>query len=89
MRGSYAEERLAQLKKDRDQYNVNHLGYYQGGNPVKGRGPIRGKAIGNTGEFHTPQIHNYLNYNHQDSSFQSAEDAIKFKHWMGTDIVDF
>jgi curved DNA-binding protein CbpA len=89
VRGSYAENRLAQLKKDREQYNVNHLGFYSGGNPVKGRGPIRGKALGNTGEFHTPQIHNYLNYNHQDSSFLSSEDAIKFKHWMGSDIVDF
>jgi DnaJ-class molecular chaperone len=33
LRGSYAEERLAQLKKERAKYNVNYLGYYQGGNP--------------------------------------------------------
>jgi curved DNA-binding protein CbpA len=32
-RGSYAEDRLNQLKKDREQYNVNHLGYYSGGIP--------------------------------------------------------
>ena len=69
VRGSYAEDRLNQLKKDRAQYNVNPLGYYQGGLPRKDSGAIRGKSIGNPGEFHTPQIHNYLNYNHQDTSF--------------------
>ena len=89
VRGSYAEDRLKQLKKDRNQYNVNPLGYYQGGVPRKNSGTIRGKSMGNPGEFHSPQVHNYLNYNHQDSSFLTAEDAMKFKHWMGTDIVDF
>lgn len=64
VRGSYAEDRLAQLKKDREQYSVNPLGYYSGGLPMKNRGPIRGKALGNVGDFHSPQIHNFLNYNH-------------------------
>lgn len=32
-RGSYAEERLQQLKKEREKYSVNHLGYYKGGVP--------------------------------------------------------
>lgn len=32
-RGSYAEDRLAQLKKDREQYSVNPIGYYSGGLP--------------------------------------------------------
>lgn len=54
VRGSYAEERLTQLKKDRAQYNVNHLGYYQGGIPRKDSGPIRSKSLGNPGEFHSP-----------------------------------
>ena len=54
VRGSYAEDRLEQLKKDREQYSVNHLGYYSGGIPVKDRGPVRGKALGNVGDFHTP-----------------------------------
>ncbi len=89
VRGSYAEDRLNQLKKDREQYSVNHLGYYSGGLPRKDSGAIRGKSVGNVGEFHSPQVHNYLNYNHQDTSFLNAEDAIKFKHWMGSDIVDF
>jgi hypothetical protein len=40
-RGSYAEDRLNQLKKEREKYNVNHLGYYRGGLPKKGKGPIR------------------------------------------------
>lgn len=62
-RGSYAENRLDQLKKDRAQYNVNHLGYYSGGIPQKDMGPVRGKSLGNAGEFHSPQVHNFLNYN--------------------------
>ena len=77
------------MRREREKYSVNHLGYYQGGIPRKDSGPIRGKAMGHPGEFHTPQVHNYLNYNHQDTSFVTAEDAVKFKHWMGTDIVDF
>jgi len=68
-RGTYAEDRLTQLKKDREQYSVNHLGYYNGGVPRKDAGPLRGKALGNAGEFHSPQIHNYLNYHHQDTAF--------------------
>lgn len=88
-RGSYAEDRHQQLKKDREQYDVNHLGYYNGGLPKKDMGPIRGKSLGNPGEFHSPQWHNYLNYHHQDTSFISQEDALKFKHWMGSDQADY
>jgi hypothetical protein len=62
--GSYAEERLAELKKERAKYNVNHLGFYQGGLPQQGRGPIRGSALGPAGEFHSPQVHNFLNNYH-------------------------
>ncbi len=50
--GSYAETRLAELKKQREQYNVNDIGYYRGGVPSKGRGAIRGSALGVPGEFH-------------------------------------
>lgn len=88
-RGSYAEDRLAQLKRDRDLYNVNHLGYYKGGVPRKDSGALRGKSLGNPGEFHSPQIHNFLEYAHQDTHFVTQEDAVKFKHWMNSDIVDF
>lgn len=45
--------------------------------------------MGNPGEMHSVQAHNFLNYNHQDSTLLNSEDAIKFKHWMGSDIVDF
>jgi hypothetical protein len=88
-RGSYAEERLHQLKAEREKYNVNFIGMYKGGVPNKDAGPLRGKALGNPNEFHSPQVHNYLEFNHQDTAFVSSEDAIKFKHWMGSDIVDF
>lgn len=86
---SYAHDRLQQLRAERAKYNVNHIGYYKGGVPRKDSGPRRGKAIGNVGEFHSPQIHNFLEHHHQDTAFVTQEDAVKFKHWMGTDIVDF
>lgn len=88
-RGSYAEDRLAQLKRDRDLFSVNHLGYYKGGLPRKDMGAVRGKSLGNPGEFHTPEIHNFLEYKHQDTHFVTQEDAVKFKHWMATDQLDF
>jgi len=53
-RGSYAEERLAELKRERQMYGVNDLGYYNGGVPRKNRGKIRGKAMSEPGEFHSP-----------------------------------
>lgn len=50
--GAYALERMAELKEQRAKYNVNHLGNYQGGLPQKGRGSVRGTALGPIGEFH-------------------------------------
>jgi hypothetical protein len=67
-RGSYAEERLNQLKKERDKYNVNHLGYYKGGLPQPDRGAMRGKAANDAGVFHEPIWHNYANYYGQESA---------------------
>lgn len=86
--GSYAETRLAELAEERKKYNVNHLGYYRGGVPQKGRGSMRGAAMGEPGEFHQPKIHNRLNYHHPDSKMVNSEDAVKFKHWMGSDKLD-
>jgi hypothetical protein len=88
-RGSYAEQRLAELKKERAKYNVNDLGYYNGGVPRENRGTVRGASIGEPGGFHSPQIHNFMNFNHSDSYRVTSEDAIKFKHYMGTDQADF
>ncbi len=50
--GTYEDERLDQLKKERAKYNVNHLGYYNGGLPQKNMGAIRQKSLGAIGEFH-------------------------------------
>jgi len=88
-RGSYAEQRLAELQKEREKYNVNHLGYYSGGVPRANRGIVRGDALGAPGIFHSPNIHNYLNNQHADSYRVTQEDAVKFKHYMGTDKADF
>lgn len=51
-RGSYAEQRVAELKKERARYNVNDLGYYNGGVPRKNRGMLRGDALAEPGHFH-------------------------------------
>jgi len=88
-RGSYAEQRIAELKKERDRYNVNDLGYYNGGVPKAHRGNIRGNALSHPGNFHSPKVHNYLHFNHPDSVRVTSEDAVKFKHYMGTDKADF
>ena len=66
-RGSYAEARLAELKEQRKQYNVNDLGLYRGGVPQKGKGAIRGTAMGAPGLFHQPKTHNFYNFYHPDS----------------------
>ena len=65
--GSYAEQRMKDLAEQRKQYNVNHLGYYKGGVPQKGRGPIRGSALDGPGGFHEPVVHNRLNFFHPDT----------------------
>jgi len=88
-RGSYAEQRIKELQKERAKYNVNDLGYYNGGVPRANRGTIRGSALDAPGGFHSPVIHNFMNYNHNDAYRVTSEDAIKFKHFMGTDKADF
>ena len=88
-KGSYAEQRLAELKEQRKQYNVNDIGFYRGGVPSKGRGPIRGTAIGRPGEFHSPKVHNFYNFYHPDSKTVTSEDSVKFKAFMQSDKDNF
>ncbi len=57
-------------------YNVNDLGYYNGGVPRKNRGDIRGKAMDSPGGFHSPQLHNHMHYDHADSFRVSGLDTI-------------
>lgn len=80
---------MQELKEERAKYNVNHLGNYQGGLPVKGRGSIRGTALGPAGEFHQPSVHNFLNNYHQESSVVTSEETVKFKTYMTSDKYDF
>lgn len=88
-RGSYAEQRIAELKKERKKYNVNDLGYYNGGVPRRNRASIRGEALGPSGEFHNPHTHNFLNNEHADMQRVTTQDAVQFKHFMGSDKADF
>lgn len=84
-RGSYAEARLAELKEQRKQYNVNDLGYYRGGVPNRNKGAVRGTAMGTPGAFHNPKTHNFYNFHHPDSKIVNQEDTIKFKSYMLSD----
>ena len=86
--GSYAEERLAELKEEREKFNVNHLGYFNGGVPTK-HGNSRGKAIRAPGQVHDPAEHNFFEHYHQDSNQVTSEDAVMFKNWMSSDKFDF
>ena len=45
---------MAELAKERSKYNVNNLGFYNGGVPRPNRGSIRGDALGRPGAFHSP-----------------------------------
>ncbi len=58
MKGSYAEYRLEKLKEWRSQFNLDDLGNYKGGVPRKGRGPVKGNAMGVHGMHHNPWQHN-------------------------------
>lgn len=86
---SYAAERLAELKMQRQKYNVNDLGYYRGGLPQRDNGTVRGSALGAPGEFHSATVHNHLENYHQESNMVTSEDAVKFKAYMNSDKVDF
>jgi hypothetical protein len=52
---------LAELKKEREKYGVNHLGFYNGGVPRPNRGSVRGESLGRPGNFHSPSMHNFIN----------------------------
>ena len=63
--GSYEENRLNELKKERERYNANFLGYYNGGLPQKGQYRLRANRHGHSamappGFWHDPTAHNFL-----------------------------
>ena len=79
VRGSYAEYRLNYLEKEREKYNVNHLGYYNGGLPRKGLGSIRGNAANLPGSQHFPDLHNDYERFERDSAEVTPSEALTFK----------
>lgn len=80
MRGSYAEYRIKELEKEREKFNVNHLGYYNGGLPQKKKGSIRGKALGNPGVPHNAALHNTIVRPERDANQVTSVQADMFKH---------
>ena len=50
---------------------------------------MRGNAMASPGVFHSPVIHNFIEHKHPDSFRVTTEDALKFKHYMGTDKAMF
>jgi curved DNA-binding protein CbpA len=59
--GSFASIRLKELQNEREKYNVNYYGFYQGGVPVEDNGSIRGKADKEPYYPHDPHTHNIDN----------------------------
>jgi hypothetical protein len=88
-KGTFAAQRMKELREAREKYNVNFLGYYQGGLPQKKMGRIRrnnkGSSMGTPGEFHLPKQANFIDNYHPEATFVTSEDALKFKNWMRTD----
>lgn len=84
-RGSYAEHRLKYLEKEREMFNVNHLGYYRGGLPQKDRGNARGNANYAPGFPHNPEMHNNNMRLERESSEVTPKEALWFKHSQNID----
>lgn len=78
MRGSYAEYRIKQLEKEREKYNVNFLGFYNGGLPQKHKGSVRGSALDEPGQFHSPDIHNIHERNEREGKRVSHMDTQEY-----------
>lgn len=70
-------------------FNVNHLGYYNGGVPKKGNGSTRGEAWAGPGVYHIPNAHNDMLNQHQDTATVTSEDVFKFNAWMHEDRKDY
>lgn len=91
VKGSFEEDRLNELRREREKYNVNFMGYYNGGLPQKGLGRVRrsnrGKSLGEPGLPHSPSIHNFLENYTQEATFVNSEDAVQFKNWMRSDLT--
>ena len=50
--------------------------------PQKGKGEIRGSAMGDPNSSHDELLHNMKNTPEPDSQFVTSEDALAFKHYM-------
>lgn len=86
VRGSYAESRLKQLEKEREMFNVNHLGYYKGGLPQKDAFNVRKGSLSNPGMFHNPKDHNTIVRPERDAFEIGIKEAREYKNAM---LADF
>jgi len=82
MKGSYAEWRLNQLEQERQKFNVNHLGYYNGGLPNKDSGNVRGNAFDSPGMPHNAETHNRHERMERDAFEVTRADADAFKNFQ-------
>lgn len=59
--GTFAAEKQKLLAEERAKFNVDHLGRYKGGLPVKGKGVnrkgIHGEALGAPAHAHDALVH--------------------------------
>lgn len=86
LKGSYAEYRLEKLKEWRKMYNVDELGNYKGGVPRPGQGANRGNAIGISGAFHNPWLHNQEVHDNPSAHNLGLEEAQEHKNYMQSNL---
>jgi len=86
-RGSYAEHRLKQLERERKMFNVSHLGYYNGGVPVKDSQSARGTAWSGPGQRHSSHEHNGAMKSTRESSEIEGYDTAEHNAYQKEDAV--
>jgi len=83
--GSYAESKRKSLAEQRKNFGVDSIGRYKGGVPQKGKGQIRGNAMGAPHEAHDTLLINMKINADPTEQFVTPEDALAFKHYMNED----
>jgi len=82
---SYAAQKQEILKEERKKFNIDEFGRFKGGVPQKGKGAIRGSALGSPGSMHDPDIIQEFNEFKQTEQRVTEREANAFKNWMQSD----
>jgi hypothetical protein len=81
----YVDKISAQLERVKKNYNVNSQGRYNGGVPRE-RGLGRGNSLGETGEFHDPELQRAFEGNDIGTDFiVNRQDVVEYGRYMTDD----